>query len=208
MKSLFLFICVLVTTNLFSQNEKPSDELIQLVKWMEGDYNSTQQSENDSDYYSITLHMKRIWVKEYPNECWLYVEQTLTQTPEKPYRQRIYHVTQPEEELFESMVLNIPNDSLVIGAWKDESLLKDLTKESLILKEGCSVYLNYNGAGIYEGSTNDRTCESKLRGASYATSHVTVLFDRIISWDQGFDSEGKQVWGATKGGYQFIKLKM
>jgi hypothetical protein len=208
MKSIFFFIGIFISINIFSQNEKASYELIQLVKWMEGDYNSTQQSENDSDYYSITLHMKRIWTNQYPNECWLYVEQTLTKTPEKPYRQRIYHITQPEEELFESMVLNIPNDSLVIGAWKDENKLQHLTKESLTLKDGCSVYLKYNGAGIYEGSTNDKTCESKLRGASYATSHVAVLFDKIISWDQGFDNEGKQVWGATKGGYQFIKQKM
>jgi len=27
----------------------------------------------------------------------------------------------------------------------------------------------------------------------------------LISWDQGFDANDKQVWGATKGGYIFIK---
>jgi CpeT protein len=208
MKMQLFFICVFATTNILAQNKITSNELTQLVNFMEGNYTSQLQSENDTDYYNITLHMKRIWVKEYPTENWLYVEQTLTSTPDKPYRQRIYRVTQPEEELFESEVLNILNDSLVIGAWKNEDLLKGLTKESLDLKEGCSVFLKYNGAGIYEGETNDKTCESKLRGATYAVSHVTVLFDKIVSWDQGFDNEGKQVWGATKGGYQFIKQKM
>ena len=208
MKSKLLCICTFVTTSIFAQTATPSDELVQLTTWMQGNYTSSLQSASDSDFYDITLHMKKIWAKEYPNECWLYVEQALTLTPAKPYRQRIYRITQPEEEVFESEVLNIPNDSLVIGAWKDETILKGITKESLEVKDGCSVFLKYNGAGIYEGATNDKTCESKLKGAAYATSQVTVLFDSITSWDQGFDAAGKQVWGATKGGYNFIKQKL
>jgi hypothetical protein len=27
----------------------------------------------------------------------------------------------------------------------------------------------------------------------------------MVSWDQGWNGEGKQVWGATKGGYIFVK---
>jgi len=29
----------------------------------------------------------------------------------------------------------------------------------------------------------------------------------LRSWDQGFNEKGEQVWGATKGGYEFIKMK-
>jgi hypothetical protein len=36
---------------------------------------------------------------------------------------------------------------------------------------------------------------------------VTLDQGQLLSWDQGFDSENKQVWGATKGGYVFIKNK-
>jgi hypothetical protein len=25
----------------------------------------------------------------------------------------------------------------------------------------------------------------------------------LLTWDQGFDKDGKQVWGAVKGGYEF-----
>jgi hypothetical protein len=31
--------------------------------------------------------------------------------------------------------------------------------------------------------------------------------DGMESWDQGWDAEGQQVWGATKGGYRFDKIK-
>jgi CpeT protein len=56
-----------------------------------------------------------------------------------------------------------------------------------------------------KGATNEQDCSSQLRGASYATSKVQISPGRIESLDQGFDSNGKQVWGATKGGYIFKK---
>lgn len=31
--------------------------------------------------------------------------------------------------------------------------------------------------------------------------------DRIVSWDRGFDESGSQVWGATAGGYVFLRTK-
>ncbi|WP_188926788.1 CpcT/CpeT family chromophore lyase [Shewanella algicola] len=31
--------------------------------------------------------------------------------------------------------------------------------------------------------------------------------DKIVSWDRGFDSNDQQVWGAVKGGYEFIKAQ-
>ena len=50
-----------------------------------------------------------------------------------------------------------------------------------------------------------KKCPSSLQGATYATSQVDLLDDRMVSWDRGFDDTGKQVWGATKGGYEFIR---
>ena len=75
------------------------------------------------------------------------------------------------------------------------------------MKEGCQVTLKRDGKNKFSGATGDKTCPSELRGASFANSIVTVTKNEILSWDQGFDKEGKQVWGATKGGYRFIKMK-
>ncbi|MEZ4689755.1 MAG: hypothetical protein R3A12_06085 [Ignavibacteria bacterium] len=33
-----------------------------LLSLMEGSFNSEEQAKNDSDYYDIRLHMKRIWL--------------------------------------------------------------------------------------------------------------------------------------------------
>jgi hypothetical protein len=29
----------------------------------------------------------------------------------------------------------------------------------------------------------------------------------MLSWDRGYNADGKQVWGAEKGGYRFVKKK-
>ncbi|MFK7750665.1 MAG: CpcT/CpeT family chromophore lyase [Kordia sp.] len=59
----------------------------------------------------------------------------------------------------------------------------------------------------YTGSTNEKECKSTIRGASYATSEVTIKANEIVSWDRGFDSKNEHVWGAEKAGYVFKRLK-
>ena len=46
-----------------------------------------------------------------------------------------------------------------------------------------------------------------MRGASYASSIVTLTPKYLLSWDRGYNKEGEQVWGAEKGGYMFRKIK-
>ena len=75
------------------------------------------------------------------------------------------------------------------------------------LKQGCEVILKKQTNDTFIGQTGEKTCPSELRGASYASSKVTVTPTQILSWDQGFDKDGKQVWGAVKGGYIFDKIK-
>jgi len=49
---------------------------------------------------------------------WLYVEQALNSSQDKPYRQRVYEVKIYNDSLFTSNIYTIPNDSLWIGKWK------------------------------------------------------------------------------------------
>jgi len=67
--------------------------------------------------------------------------------------------------------------------------------------------LQKKGAGVFSGSTVTRECASDLRGAAYATSEVEITAAALISWDRGYAADGRQVWGAVKGGYIFKKLK-
>ncbi|HEU4403749.1 MAG TPA: chromophore lyase CpcT/CpeT, partial [Polyangiaceae bacterium] len=73
-------------------------------------------------------------------------------------------------------------------------------------RAGCAVELDWHeGERAFAGSTSGRACPSGLRGASYATSEVRLDAERLVSWDRGYDDAGKQVWGATKGPYEFVR---
>lgn len=180
-------------------------EELALIELMTGSFSSEQQSLDDTTYYNISLHMYQIWKNT--NENWLYVEQALFDMQEKPYRQRVYKIEQTGENQYQSIVFSIKNDSLFIGKWKNPDFFDKFDQTILSEREGCTVLLSKTGRNIFEGSTREGECKSSLRGASYATSKVKVRQGTIESWDQGFDADGNQVWGATEGGYIFEIIK-
>ncbi|HRE42001.1 MAG TPA: chromophore lyase CpcT/CpeT [Ignavibacteria bacterium] len=207
MKSLIRFNTITLFLIIFSSNcfAQFDPKLEELGKWMEGSFSSQDQSKNDSDYFDIRLEMKRIW-KDRTDAIWFYVEQATAETPDKPYRQRIYKVQKVQDNLYQSEVF-VMNDPLrFAGAFTNDSLLGSLTPDSLINRTGCAVFLSYTD-GKYSGGTESKECPSDLRGAKYATSDVIITSNSIISWDKGFDENDKQVWGAKKGGYIFKRIE-
>ncbi len=205
--SLIFFACAHVAVAQKTKSDKADSPLETLQKAMKGSFNSAAQAEKDTTYFNISLNMHPIWKKNDDQTKWLYVEQAMSAKPEKPYRQRIYKLTQVKPNVFESAVYELPTPEKYIGAWETKDAFDGLSPEKLIVREGCSVMLQLDNDGNYIGKTDDKACASTLRGATYATSQVSIFKDKIVSWDRGFDSGGKQVWGAEKGGYQFLKQK-
>lgn len=206
--TLIIFAAVLVLaacgTSKRAQQTGTSD-LQELKSMMTGSFNSSAQAQQDTNYYDITLHMYPIW--EDKEGEWLYVEQAVTRMQDKPYRQRIYKLEATPGNIYKSYVFTLKEPKKYIGAWKEENGFADFSMSDIELKEGCEVVMSKDKNDMFKGKTGKKTCPSSLRGASYATSEVRVLPDRIVSWDQGWDAEGKQVWGATLGGYEFLKVK-
>ncbi len=125
---------------------------------------------------------------------------------EKPYRQRVYHLENPSKNVFTSKIYTIKNEKDFVGLQNDAEKTKNLTFDKIELKDGCTVTLTKNGE-LFSGGTEADHCPSSLRGAKYATTKITMKKGELVSWDQGFDAENKQIWGATKGGYIFKKQK-
>jgi len=183
---------------------KSEANLNELVAIMQGTYSSEKQSVADTTYFNISLRMVPIWKNK---GHYLYVEQALFKKQDKPYRVRIYKISQRGENEFVSEIHTLKNEKDWIGKWKTPEAFDALTEQDIELKAGCEVVLHREDKNKFSGRTGEKTCPSELRGASYATSKVTILANQILSWDQGFDKEGKQVWGATKAGYVFDRLK-
>lgn len=178
-------------------------ELNQLVSLMEGQFSSELQSKSDTSYFNISLIMTSIWTDRKDGR-WLYVEQAVASKLDKPYRQRVYHLQHPSKDIFTSDIYTIKNPLSVAGLHHDQTKKDKLTFDMIELKDGCTVTLKKQNHE-YTGGTDGNKCPSDLRGAAYATTKIVLKKGELDSWDQGFDTSGKQVWGATKGGYQFIK---
>ena len=198
---LLLTVVIISCKSTKTSTDKSVANLNELVTIMQGQYSSEAQSKRDTSYFNISLRMVPIWKNK---GHYLYVEQAMFSKQEKPYRVRIYKVSQRGDE-FVSEIHTLKNEKDWIGKWKNPEAFEALTENDIELKSGCEVVLKRIGKNKFAGQTGVKTCPSELRGASYATSKVTVTENEILSWDQGFDKNDKQVWGAEKGGYEFIK---
>jgi len=200
-----LFLILISTSACKTSKKAAMDKsLVKLLSLMEGSFSSAEQEAQDSSFYNISLHMYSIW--ENRDGHWIYVEQALFDMQDKPYRQRIYKVEQIGNNEFKTTVYSISIADEAIGKWHEPKWFDRFDDSILEEREGCGVYLTQSQRGVFEGSTKEGACTSTLRGASYASSIVKISKGQIYSWDQGFDAEGNQVWGAVKGGYIFKKV--
>lgn len=197
----FASICALLVS---AQNDKPSLDL--LKTFMVGSYSSALQHERDTSYFNIELEMRRIWLKE-PDGIWLYVEQATAKKKDKPYRQRIYHLTQQDDTTFISTVCDLDSMHLFTGAYKDIARFNGLKTSEAKPLPGCALVLHWR-KGHFIGSTKENECKNAWGKATYATSEVNIGPQGMVSWDRGYDDTHTQVWGAEKGGYEFVKKKV
>jgi CpeT protein len=183
----------------------PEGDLALLVSLLSGSFSSQEQATADPSYFDIRLQVVPIW-RHRTDGHWLYVEQAVATALERPYRQRVYHVTARPDGTFESAVYSLPNPLQYAGEWLRPEPLAGLTLDQLEKREGCAVILRKVGPAEFTGGTVGTECASGLSGAAYATSEVTISAEGMISWDRGYDTQGNQVWGAEKGGYNFRRV--
>jgi hypothetical protein len=197
-----LILCA-VTGMAQKADATPDVDVERLLPWMEGSFSSEEQHKQDTAFMHVVLHMKRIWHGR-TDGAWFYVEQAMASAQDRPYRQRVYHVRRVEQGMIESAVYAFKNPDAVKGAWQDTTLVSTLLPKDLVKRRGCEVFLQAD-FGAYHGRTMGMACASDLRGASYATSDVTIKHDRFITWDRGYDAANEQVWGSTAGPYIFLR---
>jgi CpeT protein len=213
MKTFLILTALLLLTGKLNSQVKINDQtgenvksdLILLVSYMQGSFSSEEQSKLDTNFFDIRLQMKPMW-QERSDAIWIYVEQAVSSKLEKPYRQRVYKVTQLPDGTFESAVFTFSEPMKYAGDWKKDKPLDDLNPSDLTQRKGCSVFLTKNEDGSFTGSTKGKDCESDLRNAKYASSEVVITAKGMTSWDRGFNDKDEQVWGATTGGYNFKKI--
>ncbi len=187
----------------------------ELARLLTGRFDSKDQAAQDKTYFEITLEVCKVEAPELGPRV-LYVEQA--RPPSAPYRQRLYVIDRKDSTTAVSRVFELRTPKTWVGACaeaKPRSAVPADAEEKL----GCGVELHAIAKGQFQGATGDfkwngssfskdpsgSKCPSDLNGASYASSTVTLTETELLSWDRGFTTDEKQVWGATAGGYRFIR---
>lgn len=183
----------------------PDDLLERLASLLAGSISSAEQAAADKNHRNVVLHAVRIW-PDRTDGPWLYAQQAPADAVDQPYRQRVHQLARRPDGSFESRVFTLADPVAATGPWRKPAPLADLTLAALTSRDGCTVFLHPKPDGSFVGRTEGKGCASELRGAAYATSEITLTPAEIVSWDRGFNSSDKQVWGAPIGGYRFKRL--
>jgi hypothetical protein len=190
---------------------KRLQELRDVSTRLEGALDSSRQSILDRDYVDVRVTQCLITVTDLPAylnpSLFLYVEQALSLTLSAPYRQRVIKLSpnrsEPSGVVSSIFELNLPQMEILhlcskkpherIVSWTD---LNDVS---------CSVYMRKN-QDLWVGETQSTKCPNSYGSAKFVSSKVILSRSGMYSWDQGWDENGNQVWGAVKGGYNFEKI--
>ena len=182
-----------------------------LALWLTGRFDTKRQAAQDNTYREISLDICEVSSDLGPRS--LYVEQAVIGAA--PYRQRLYVVEPIDAKSARSLVYELENPKAAVGLCAREQK-PSFSVADAVPRPGCFVEMHWvtdhfqghtpdaswDGAKFVSNPNGER-CASSLQGASYAASAVELRADRLLSWDRGFDDKGKQVWGATKGPYEF-----
>lgn len=183
---------------------KPAPSIVdRLASYLTGEFDSSAQAGRDAEYRTILLAICPVEAPELGPRV-LYVEQAAATTPTQPYRQRLYVLEQTGAATVTSRVFEFTRPEAVVGSCAHATTRPQFRAADVTERDGCAVVLTLRD-DQFVGSTQGLLCKSSLRGASYATSEVTLDAAGMRSWDRGFDAAGAQVWGATTGPYEFVR---
>ena len=202
---IFGMLFILGATVVHAQDQ--DEDMQELVQWISGTYSNKAQADKNSNYSNITMHIVPIWVSQSKAKMrWLYVEQSAGGSEDKPYLQRIYRLMRVSDQDIAIDIFLLPNPGDYTEGWKNPLVFNKLKPENLKMKDGCSIFVTFDGFANFSGTTPPNKCPSDIKGAAYTTTNLVINKEKLILWDRGYDASGHQVWGAKSGGYSFDKI--
>jgi CpeT protein len=203
MKKLLLITLLLVSNLSFGQMTEKN--LRDYTKRITGVFSTEEQHISDSTFDNVRVYTKLIR-KDINGIYWVYTEQGEFKNY-KPYRQRVYQLSIVDGKILQR-IYYIKNESNF--SYFNPKTIKSITINDIYIKPGCDLQITYVAypilKNVYGGTTNDTNCVATFRGSSYTTTDFKVYETAVHSWERGWDKNGKQVWGSSKGHYIYKKI--
>ncbi|MBE9060206.1 chromophore lyase CpcT/CpeT [cf. Phormidesmis sp. LEGE 11477] len=178
-----------------------------LTQWMAAEFsNQAQAFENPPFFAHIKVCMRPL-PKGFQSGVSLYLEQAYSFQLDKPYRVRVLHFIQRENDvLLENY--KVKDEEKFYGAARDLEKLATLSADDLEPMNGCDIFVEWTGESFRGKVEPGKKCSVVRKGATtYLDNEFIVTESHMTSYDRGRDPETDElVWGSVAGPFEFDKV--
>ena len=184
-----------------------STDVATLTQWMAAEFsNQAQAIENPPFFAHIKVCMRPL-PKGFQSGVSLYLEQAYNFQLNKPYRVRVLHFIQRENDvLLENY--KVKDEENYYGAARDLEKLATLSADDLEPMGGCDILVEWTGSSFRGKVEPGKQCMVVRKGANtYLDNEFIVTESHMTSYDRGRDPETDElVWGSVAGPFEFEKV--
>ncbi|MEL6603186.1 MAG: chromophore lyase CpcT/CpeT [Cyanobacteria bacterium J06614_10] len=184
-----------------------STDVVKLTQWMAADFsNQAQAIENPPFFAHIQVCMRPL-PKDFQSGISLYLEQAYHFQLDRPYRVRVLHFIQRENDvLLENY--RVADEAKFYGAARDLNKLATLAPQDLEPMGGCDIIVEWTGSSFRGKVEPGKKCMVERKGMqTYLDNEFIVTESHMTSYDRGRDPKTDElVWGSVAGPFEFDKV--
>ncbi len=185
----------------------PTD-VVKLTRWMAADFSNQPQAIDNPPFFAHIQVCMRPLPKGFQSGISLFLEQAYNYQLHLPYRVRVLHFIQREEDvLLENY--KVKNEEKFYGAGRDRQKLLTLTPDDLEPMDGCDIIVNWTDNSFRGKVEPGKKCMVVRKGMNtYLDNEFIVTEDHMTSYDRGRDPDTDELlWGSLAGPFEFDKLE-
>ena len=184
-----------------------STDVKKLTQWMAADFSNQPQAIENPPFFAHIKVCMRPLPKDFLSGVSLYLEQAYFYDLSQPYRVRVLHFIQRENDvLLENY--KVKEAERFYGAARDREKLADLTPDDIEKMPGCDMHVEWTGTSFRGKVEPGKKCAVFRNGKdTYLDNEFIVTADHMTSYDRGRDPKtDKLVWGSVAGPFEFDKV--
>jgi CpeT protein len=186
-----------------------ASDLIQLARWMAGDFSNRQQAiDTPREFAHIHVLFRPLPGSFFGDAIGMYSEQVYDYDLWTPYRQGVHRFCLRDGEIFvENFGLIEP--MLYAGSGRERSILETITPEAIQPRCGCGMVFRREADRFVGQVEPGKKCIIPKEGQiTYLVSEVEITHATWLSRDRGFAVDtDEQIWGSESGKFQFEKIQ-
>jgi CpeT/CpcT family (DUF1001) len=198
-----------------AQNNKPGSisnqqQVEDVVSRLEGTMDTSAQARTNPKVANVRMTTCRIGISENNSpstnkSIFLYQEQAFSPEFNKPHRQSFLEISSVNSGRTVGSLSYKPVNAKAAINLCNKPASERMVKFNDIGEPFCSVFLTRSQEN-YIGITPSQGCPANVPEAVKITNTIVLGNTSMKTWERGFDSKSKQVWGDESNGYEFRKI--